>query len=186
MARLMVAGVLLAGGGFGGVGCGAAAAKSELGPSSGVGQGELGGVTPAYKAPQTEEVATIDGASQWLDRSEQELRAALGPARGEPGVTSVDRSGAAGAAPAEPGAPSPLGEAPGAGGMAPGQGAQPHSADRCAIACEALTSMKNAASRLCGLAGEDDARCARAGERVAQARELVRSACSACAAAATG
>jgi len=71
-------------------------------------------------------------------------------------------------------------------GAAPTEGAQPQGVDRCSIACEALTSMKNAASRLCGLAGEADARCVRAGERVAQAQELVRAACPACAAASAG
>ncbi|MDC3961176.1 hypothetical protein [Polyangium jinanense] len=59
--------------------------------------------------------------------------------------------------------------------------ATPVSDDPCMTACRALQSMGRAATHLCDLAGEDDARCASAKDRVRKAEDLVRQRCPACA-----
>ncbi|MDI3291249.1 hypothetical protein [Polyangium sp. 15x6] len=59
--------------------------------------------------------------------------------------------------------------------------ATPVSDDPCMTACRALQSMGRAATHLCDLAGEDDARCATAKDRVRKAEDLVRQRCPACA-----
>jgi hypothetical protein len=58
--------------------------------------------------------------------------------------------------------------------------AQSEGADGCATACRALSSMRRAATHLCDLAGDSDARCDSAKGRVANAEERVRASCSEC------
>ncbi|MEJ7735362.1 MAG: hypothetical protein WKG00_40025 [Polyangiaceae bacterium] len=69
--------------------------------------------------------------------------------------------------------------------MAPEPGAEDRDAvllsqDPCVTACRALSSMARAATHVCGLAGDGDARCTEARARVDRATQRVRSACPAC------
>lgn len=53
-------------------------------------------------------------------------------------------------------------------------------ADPCATACSALSSMERAAKHLCDLTGDGDARCDNARSRVSGATERVSASCPAC------
>jgi len=59
--------------------------------------------------------------------------------------------------------------------------ATPVSSDPCMTACRALQSMGRAATHLCDLTGNGDARCANAKDRVRRAEDLVRQRCPGCA-----
>lgn len=59
--------------------------------------------------------------------------------------------------------------------------ASPVSTDPCLVACAALASMRRSADHLCGMAGESDAACGGARERVQRAEQRVLRACPACA-----
>jgi len=50
----------------------------------------------------------------------------------------------------------------------------------CDTACRAFSSMQRAAGHLCSIAGDADARCGAARERLQRASERVRAACPAC------
>lgn len=159
-------------------GCGAAAPKMS--------PGSPGGVEGA--APLTPDEAMED-----LTRAEQELdrllpggpRFATAPGSAAPPPPSA--SGAYGQpvqAPAAPATsapePSPAEAAPAKQAEAREMSAQSEAADGCATACRALSSMRRAATHLCELAGDEDARCDSARGRVASAEERVRASCSEC------
>jgi hypothetical protein len=80
--------------------------------------------------------------------------------------------------------PSPTADTPSAQGHSDpsiGNAAGPAgSGDVCQVACTALASMERAASRLCSLAGDKDARCEGAKGRVQSATARVHAACPAC------
>ena len=128
-----------------------------------------GGAAPDAQAPMAPSSAgeaapaSLEEASQELDRSEGELQRLLGGG----GATQSDaKKGADAEAPVAPAATAaPLG------------GGEP-----CGAACRALASMQRAVDHLCGLAGEGEARCQGARARVASAAERVQAACPACSA----
>jgi hypothetical protein len=142
----------------------------------------------------------MDGALAVLDRAERDLTAALGPAApsgaGPGGVAARRREEAKKAdapAAAEPpppaaqSAPEPLAAADAARPATRGEGAvlggaaeERQDAAPCERACRALGSMRRATDHLCGLAGDADARCESARERVRSAGERVQAACPAC------
>lgn len=105
--------------------------------------------------------ADLAGLEAQLDRAERALGLALGADR----MTAPQ----AGQAPA-PNAP-PTGS-PGGGTVL---------SDPCLVACAALASMRRSADHLCGMAGERDAACGGARERVQRAEQRVVQACPACA-----
>ena len=121
----------------------------------------------------------MEGTLAALERAEAELRGALGPALGAASAPPE----APESAPAPPSddedqqdAPAPMAQA--AEETASGT---PAGSDPCAVACRALASMRRATDHLCGLAGEQDGRCASARERVRGADERVRASCPRCA-----
>jgi hypothetical protein len=77
------------------------------------------------------------------------------------GARPADGAGAA--------APSPLPKAP-----------EPDAGSACDLACQALSSMRRSADRICAIAGESDPRCARARARVEDAVGRVSRASCAC------
>ena len=110
----------------------------------------------------------IDAPSAELDAAERQIAAALGE------VKNDARDEGEGAPKATPGVvppPAPQ-KRPERG---PG-GAR----DGCTTACGALASMARAATRLCALTGEGDARCASARDRLRAAEGRVRAACPSC------
>ena len=152
--RPRLGGLVLLAWGLAATGCASSAAKAPGAPE-----------TPEAEAPAEdggdvdEEVPTsIDGAAAELARAESQVLAALGPNHGADGQPPP---------PAQPRA-----EREEAYGATAG--------DRCRVACRALASMQRAASRLCSIAGEDDARCHRADRRVSHATDLVHRSCSTC------
>lgn len=157
-------------------GCGAAAPK--MAPEA-----------PAGAADATP--STADEALDELARAEQELerllpagsRFATAPGNAAPPAPrAMSVSGApadAAPAPAAP-PPEPVSAPPAKQGEAREMSAQTEGADGCATACRALSSMRRAATHLCELAGDGDARCDSAKGRVANAEERVRASCSDC------
>jgi hypothetical protein len=147
--------------------------------------------------PQKEAAPTNpDEALAMLDRAEGDLRLALGPAA-SPAVGAP----AASAAPVAPGVAEPAADqarpsSPPPPPAAPpsrdaeeretkvsaGDDAKSAPYDPCVSACRALGSMTRAATHLCSLAGDGDARCASAQDRVKSATTRVQQACPACAA----
>jgi hypothetical protein len=144
--------------------------------------------------PQEPLPATADGTLEVLDRAENDLRLALGQAPGGSPMTTGD---APTAPKASPPAPSP-GPPPPPASPPPSPSAQAESSPRderpssvaagptalssdpCANACRALASMERAATHLCSLAGDTDARCEGARTRVKSASARVHAECPAC------
>jgi hypothetical protein len=111
--------------------------------------------------------AAADVETGDFEREERRLEEAFGGAEGEGEADDpVPRS--------EP-APPP--------GVEPNTATGLDTAQRCAIACKALASMKRAAARVCEISGDDDERCENLRERVEKARQRVSARCPQCAAA---
>jgi hypothetical protein len=142
-----------------------------------------GASLPQRGAPPPETPTTVDEAMAQLDGAETQLDGLV------PAVTMPPMvQGGAPPAQAQPTLPAP---APATATvpheMAPESGAEDRdelqfSQDPCVTACRALSSMARAATHVCGLAGDGDARCTEARARVDRATQRVRSACPACSA----
>ena len=130
---------------------------------------------PSYAEPgqvssQTAAPATIDEALAELSRAEGEF------GRAEEMLVAKDGLKSPSGMPAPATTPS----------AQPMPGTQPKQASEaelgagnpCATACRALASMQRATDHLCGLAGDSDARCTGARDRVRGARERVTSSCA--------
>ena len=153
----------------------------------------LAALTSCARAPQSSASAKspdeplppdVEGTIALLDRAEAELAGAIGSPGpgGRAGAADAQSDAAASAAPASEPAEAKAeaaGEEDDDEGSPTAQRAAP--ADPCETACRALASMRRAAEHLCGLAGEQDGRCAAARERVRGADERVRAACPRCA-----
>jgi hypothetical protein len=79
--------------------------------------------------------------------------------------------------------PSPATQPAPAGAGATQQSTGGGAVSTCETVCRAYSSMQNAATRLCSLAGENDARCTAAQTRLGHAAERLKSACPVCEAA---
>lgn len=161
-----------------------------------------GGSAPSPNSPAEEPLpASPEGTLDILDRSEYELRLALG----EPVSRAFEAPQKSGVAPestpvaqppvtteapppSPPSPPSPTtqaedqkrpAQAQGADASAPSASALPTS-DPCRNACRALASMERATAHLCTLAGSTDTRCEDARSRVQSARARVHAQCPAC------
>jgi hypothetical protein len=150
-------------------GCGGAVAPAQEPASGAAAESPAAPAPPAFGVTADDVGAeTLAEAFVDLDQAERKLESALG----------LPGGGTAGASPAlesperQVEAPAPRTETPLSQG--------PSSAERCEVACDAFGSMQRAAGRLCELAGPDDPRCVRAGERLERARSLVRSSCPSC------
>ena len=133
---------------------------------------------------------SADGTMDVLDRAENDVRLALG---GMPGAASgapqADPLGAGKTLGAPPPPPAPAAPIPSQGEASPrddhpssvASGPTALSSDPCTNACRALASMERAASHLCSLAGDTDARCEGARTRVKNAGARVHAECPACA-----
>jgi hypothetical protein len=165
-----------------------------------------GGAAPAAKSAEEEPLpSTSEETLDMIDRSENELRFALGEpvsrALGAPEQPSAYPQPLPGTQPPPPtGAPSPSPPAPpvppapivqaeaskrpaadkDTGASAPSAASTPTN-DPCSSACRALASMERATVHLCTLAGSADARCEGARARVQSARARVRAQCPSCA-----
>lgn len=147
------------------------------------GAGCGGAMAPAKTAAPT----TVGEAQSELDRAEADLGRVLGSAPaggfgayGQPAAPAAPPA----AAEAPPPPPAPEAQAP-VTMSAPEQASEAEEQDRaatdpCAVACKALASMERAATYLCDLAGDTDARCTNARARVHGAGERVHAACPAC------
>ncbi|MCC6553242.1 MAG: hypothetical protein IT372_09515 [Polyangiaceae bacterium] len=158
-------------------------------PACAAGAAKSGGAAAALGADEPLP-GDVEGTIALLDRAEADLAGAIGgaPARrardGQP-AADAPAGGEAAPEPAPPPPPPATQAAPAAekpAGAAPAKEEQemPVSASPCATACRALASMRRAAEHLCGLAGQEDARCGSARERVQRAGERVHAACPAC------
>src|SRR5262249_2051258 len=134
---------------------------------------------PASKAPESPSKAAPEPAAEQqapgeadspirdalaeLDRAERDISGAIG----------ADRAGSASSADKKEketlGASKPHAEPQGGGAESP-----------CAVACRALSSMRNSAKHLCDLTGQSDSRCSQASARVDAAAQRVRASCSSC------
>lgn len=144
-----------------------------------------GAPMPGSAYPQEPLPATADGAVDLLDRAENELRLALGPApTGSPGTAgSAQPSMPPAVNQAAPPPPSPAAEASARDERPSSVASGPTttlSNDPCANACRALASMERATTHLCSLAGDSDARCEGARTRVQNASARVHAECPAC------
>lgn len=133
-------------------------------------------------APQEEALNDLEGQIAALGAAEAQLDRAI---RRQPGAASgavpmkkaenLDRERESPRAPVTP---------PRAGAAemqrAYGASADDGTADPCATACSALSSMERSAKHLCDLTGDGDARCDNARSRVAGATERVNASCPAC------
>jgi hypothetical protein len=130
------------------------------------GTGQYPGAPGGLMWPSFDDAPASDlgGLQSQLDRAEQALGLAL--------TLRVSSAGDAVHTSKTPPQPTPTGTAP---------AAPVTQADPCLIACAALASMKRSADHMCGLAGEKDAACGGARERVQRAEQRVTQACPACA-----
>jgi outer membrane biosynthesis protein TonB len=160
-----------------------------------------GGASPSAKSSAEESLPpTPEEALDLLDRSEYELRLALGEpvsrALGAPQQPDASPNSVPGAQPpvateAQPASPPPPpsptppealkrpAKVESAGESAPSASAT-STTDPCSNACRALASMERATVHLCTLAGSADARCEGARARVQIARARVHAQCPAC------
>lgn len=118
------------------------------------------GSWPPFEEPPA---ADLPGLQAQLDRAEQALGLALS-IRSSPGGDAAGVSQ----------------KAPAATATAPAPAAPATQADPCLIACAALASMRRSADHVCGMAGEKDAVCGGARERVQRAEQRVLQSCPAC------
>ncbi|WP_170319919.1 hypothetical protein [Polyangium spumosum] len=145
------------------------AASSEVAPAGAAAEPEP---PPPPTAPVTskEELSSPEAAEAELLRAETALFGAM-PVTGDMRVAEAGAGAdAEQKAPRKPAAtpaqPSPLSASGGA--------------SACEGACRAYSSMQRAASRLCELAGKEDARCAAAQGKVERATERLKASCPAC------
>lgn len=161
-----------------------------------------GGAAPPAESPAQEPLPpTPEGTLDILDRSENELRLALGEpvsrafgAPQKPGPAPDSTPGAQpqvtteASPPPRPPQPSPTTQsgdmkrparAQDADASAP-SASTTRTNEPCSNACRALASMERATEHLCTLAGSADARCGDARSRVQSARARVHAQCPAC------
>jgi hypothetical protein len=180
---------------------GGALASSALGACGGA----ASMVEPASPKLATDDAipGSPDAALAAVDRAEAEIgrllggpagRAAAAPAASAAPVAQAPMVQTESAAPAQP--PPPPSPQAGVTSARPSAPSPAKSAatrreeradapaarlDSCSTACTALASMERAADHLCGLAGDEDARCQGARTRVKDAGARVHAACPACA-----
>jgi hypothetical protein len=162
----------------------------------------------APEARSARDLATPDGALAALDEAERALDGVF-PRAAPGGVSAASAVPQAQPPPPPPVAPQKPGDAPaipqqmpqlqmsqGMPGQAPPTAAppstagradkreeaprQPVASDPCSTACSALASMERAASHLCNLTGDGDARCQSARTRTQSAAARVRASCPSC------
>jgi hypothetical protein len=149
-------------------------------------------------APSPNEISEIEQAQREFEAAARELEAQLHPLR----VSSMDREdeasaegkhdSAAGAPPAvqsEPGRAAPKEARPDAkkreadessGAVPADSAARSPAGSTCDLACRAFASMERSTEHICSLAGLHDSRCARARDRVRNARDRVTKAGCSC------
>lgn len=152
-------------------GCGGAASKESA--------------TPDFKA------STLSDDFAALDYNEGLISQALGYPAAAPAVSDAGpgpaggdpSAGSAATSPATSPPPPPASAAPAemsSQKLYESGGDERGSQSPCEIACRALSSMKRSADHVCEISSEQDERCSRAQNRVAQAGERVRRHCTGC------
>jgi hypothetical protein len=145
------------------------APPTDLKPAPEPGADDLPAPSPYAPLPPAQLGPHIEDAQAELNRAEQAVNELLAPSPApDPGTTP-------------PRAPLPQPRPPRDIDRAPDTPPAVAASDRCSIACRALASMQSAATHLCALAGQTDARCQSARTRVENAQIRVRAQCPSCA-----